>query len=257
MGKENIAKFFDGVRISIVKHSPELLTGIGIAGMVTTTVLAVKATPKALRLIDDEECERDERLGAVDVIKTTWKCYIPAVVTCAASITCLIGASSVNLKRNAALATAYKLSEAALDEYKERVIETIGERKEQVIKDKMAEGRMEKDPVSKADIIVTDKGNTLCYDYTSSRYFYGDIDKIKKAENILNRRMMSDMYISLNEFYDEIGVDHMPDIGDDMGWNIDDGLIDIYFSAKLNEKDEPCIVIIHNNVPKYNYNKLY
>ena len=230
MGKGNISKIINEIQKAVIKHSPEILTGLGIAGMITTTVLAVKATPKALDLINDRKDElENEKLPPIEAVKTAWKCYIPAAVTCAASTACLIGASSVHLKRNAALATAYKLSESAISEYKEAVIDKLGEKKEQTIRDKVAEEKMKKNPVSSSEVFITEKGNTLCYDSISGRYFKSDIEQIKKVVNILNRRMMSEMYISLNEFYDELNLEHIS-IGDDLGWNIDKGLMDVDFS---------------------------
>ena len=108
---------FKKVKHTVIKHSPELLTGIGIAGMVTTTVLAVNATPKALYLIEEERNRQDvSELSTMDTIKAAWKPYIPAAVTGATSIVCLIGASATNHKRNAALATAYNICQAALYE---------------------------------------------------------------------------------------------------------------------------------------------
>ena len=104
----------------------------GIAGMITTTVLAVRSTPKALKLIEEKKKEEGvDKLTPAETVKTAWKCYIPAMVLGATSVGCLVGASRVSLRRNAALATAYKLSETALTEYREQVVETIGEKKEQ------------------------------------------------------------------------------------------------------------------------------
>lgn len=109
MPKQSLASIAKGVRTAMKKHSPEILTGIGIAGMITTTVMAVKATPKALILLEEKKDELDtDRLEPKDIIKTAWPCYIPAVVVGSISVFCLIGASSTNLRRNAALATAYK-----------------------------------------------------------------------------------------------------------------------------------------------------
>lgn len=51
MKKSNVAKLFNTIKSGMCKRSPEILIGFGIAGMITTTVLAVKATPKALMLI--------------------------------------------------------------------------------------------------------------------------------------------------------------------------------------------------------------
>lgn len=262
------------VKTAVSKHAPEILTGIGIAGMVTTTVLAVKATPKALILIEEEKriqnhelleeakanghtnCARVDKLKPVEVIKVAWKPYIPAAITGVTSIACLIGASSVNARRNAALATAYQLSQAALTEYKEKVVETIGEKKEQVIKDKIAKEKIEKDPVSKkGDIIITEKGSTLCYDAISGRYFKSDIDQIKKVVNELNRQMLSEMYISLNQFYMALGLSTTT-LGDELGWNIDNGLIELDISAQIADDDTPCVVIDYLIAPRYDFSRL-
>lgn len=272
---KGMSKFIRGAKISISKHSPEILTGIGIAGMITTTFLAVRATPKALELIEDKKDELnnkqiEERLDKngdlrdykeitklkfPDLFKATWKCYVPAAVTSVASIACLVGASSVHIKRNAVLATAYQLSETALTEYKEKVIETIGEKKEEVIRDKVNKDRIEKNPVSKNNVIITDKGNTLCYDHMSGRYFKSDIDKINKAVNVINNRILHDFYASLNDLYSELGL-YTVSLGDKLGWNSDMGLIEVEFSSQLADDGTPCLVMDFNKAPKYDYDRL-
>jgi hypothetical protein len=256
MRKPNLANLMSNTRQFVSKRSPEILTGIGIAGMITTTVLAVRATPKALQLIEEKKNDDwVDELSPLEVVKTAWKPYVPAAVTGVASVACLIGASSVNAKRNAALATAYKLSETALSEYREKVIETIGEKKEKAVRDKVAEERVKKNPVSKSEVIVTNNGTTLCFDPISARYFKSSIDKIKRAENELNKQMLHDIsgYVSLNDFYDELGLDHTS-VGDDLGWNVD-RLIDISFSSQLNDNGEPSVVLDYLVAPKYDFYK--
>lgn len=255
MSKFNFSNAAKTVKAFAVKRSPEILTGIGIAGMITTTIMAVRATPKALRLLESHREDDGEKLPAKTVIKTTWKCYIPAAVTGTMSVACLIGASSVNAKRNAALATAYTLSETALKEYKAKVVETIGEKKEASIRDDIVKERIEKDPVKNHEVIITEKGNTLCYDTISGRYFRSDIEKIRKAVNELNRRMISENYISLNEFYYEIGL-RCTESGNQLGWNLDNGLIEPHFSSQLTEDGEPCLAISYLVEPRYDYGKL-
>lgn len=256
MGKGNISKIINEIQKAVIKHSPEILTGLGIAGMITTTVLAVKATPKALDLINDRKDELEtEKLPPIEVVKTAWKCYIPATLTCVTSTACLIGASSVHLKRNAALATAYKLSESAISEYKDAVIDKIGEKKEQTIRDKVAEEKMKKNPVSSSEVFITEKGNTLCYDTISGRYFKSDIDRIKRAENAINKQLLDEMYVSLNDLYDELDLDHTK-LGDELGWKIDDGLVELYFSSQLADDGTPCVVMDFTRAPKYNFSKL-
>jgi len=269
MNKPNLTQFANSVRTTLVKHSPEILTGIGITGMLTTVVLAVRATPKALALIRNAEndkfnaqvdngvdpTEAVDQLTPIETVKATWKCYIPAAVTGTMSTVCLIGASSVSAKRNAALATAYTIADAALKDYQGKTLETIGEKKEQVIRDAIAKDKIEKDPVDNREIIVTEKGNTRCYDAISGRYFVSDIEAIRKAENVLNKRLMDEMYISLNEFYWEIGLDST-EIGDQLGWNIDNGLIELSFSSQLSKDGVPCLVVNYRIAPKYGYTSM-
>ena len=237
----------------IRQKSPELLAGIGIAGMLATVVLAVKATPKAVRIIDKMKEEQNDPPKKTEIVKATWKCYIPAAVSGAASIACLMAALVLNSQRSAALAAAYALSETARKEYSEKVSEIMGEQKQKEIEDSVAKDKMEKVPVSKQEAYITEHGNTLCYDSLSGRYFRSDIEKLRRAENDLNKRMMSENYISLNEFYYEIGLSDIK-VGDWLGWNIaTTGLISLKFSAQIADDNTPCIVLYYGVPPEYDY----
>ena len=257
MSKSKMAQLMRVAKTSITKHSPEILTGIGIAGMITTTVLAVKATPKAIRLIEEAKEEKGEDLTKAETVKTCWKAYIPAAATCVASTACLIGASSVSIRRNAMLATAYKLSETAFSEYKEKVVETIGDEKEKIVREKVSEERIKKNPITKNEVIMTDYGDTQFYETLSGRYFKSDIEQIKKVVNYLNKDMLQDMFgtISLNEFYDELELERI-DLGDELGWRVDKGLIEIDFTSKIADNGKPCIVLDYINAPYYGFDKL-
>ena len=262
MNTTQLKAIFTDLCTAARKHSPEILTGIGIAGMLSTTVLAVRATPKALMLIEEKKREKkfaaeQPELTKIEVVKTAWKPYIPAAVTGAASVTCLVGASSVNARRNAALAAAYALSESTLADYKEKVVETIGEKKAQEVKDAIAKDKVENDPVSRKEVVITDKGETLCYDALSGRYFKSDIEYIRRAVNNLNERLLFDTHISLNEYYDEIGLEEIFPMGENLGWTVDPdsankGLIELDFSSQLAE-GTPCLVVGFSNVPRYDY----
>ena len=260
MNKQALTKVARDMRLSLSKHSPEILIGLGIAGMITTTVLAVKATPKALQLIDMKKEELDvEELTPVETVKATWKCYVPAAVSGVVSIACVIGSNSVNARRNAALATAYKLSETAFSEYRDSVIETIGEKKERTVRDKVSEKQIQENPVNRTEVIVTGKGQTLCFDPFSHRYFYSSIDKINRAVNKLNHEINTSPFcndgVTLNDFYDEIGLAGTS-TGDGLGWTLRTGLIEVYPSAQIVEEGEehegePCLVLNFTNPPQY------
>lgn len=254
MSKEGLKRTIKSAERVLTKYSPGILTGIGIAGMIGATFMAVKATPKALYLIETKKKESEvEELTSVEAIKTCWKCYIPATLTTVLSAACLIEASTVSAKRNAALATAYSISEAALREYQEKVVEVIGEKKEKAVRDAVAKDQIERDPVTKSEVVIIDSNsNTLCYEPLSGRYFKSTIDKIKKAEIKLDRQMIQEMYVSLNDFYWEIGLDGT-DLGDKMGWNLSKGYMDLSFSSQLADDGTPCAVIVYGIPPVYDY----
>lgn len=251
---QKFVQFINTVKSGAAKHSPEILTGFGLIGMGASLIYAITATPKALTLIEDKKYElQTNKLTPVETVKTVWKPYIPAVLTFVGSATCIIGASSINYKRNAALGAAYALSERTLLRYRNKVIDTLGERKEHEIRDKVAQDMVNENKPSQ--VIITAKGNTLCMDTMSGRYFKSDIETIKQTINQLNRRLTYDHYISLNEFYYELGMEGIKN-GDLMGWNLDNGLIEPSFSACITESDEPCIVLDISISPKYDFDKL-
>jgi hypothetical protein len=251
-----LTNFVKNTKGYLCKHSPEILTGIGVTGMITSTVLAVKATPKALLLLDVAEHDKGEALTVVETVKVAWKPYIPAIVTGAVSVACILGASAVNSKRNAALATAYAISERSLLTYRDKVIETIGEKKEKEIRQKVAQEEVNNNPVNNSQVIITSKGNSLCMDSLFGRYFKSDIDQLKKCINELNREIITQNYASLNSFYSLVGLDPV-EAGNRLGWNIDDRNIELTFSACLTENDEPCIVVDFRTPPKYDFDRFF
>lgn len=250
-----MAKAFGG---AVKKRGPEILTGLGITGWFTTTVWAVYATPKAVVLIEKRK-KRDkvDKLTPAETFQTVWKCYIPPAITGTLSTACLIGASSLNGRRTAALAAAYSLSESTLRSFREKTIEAVGEKKEREIHDAVIRERVEKNPVSENSVVITDKGKVLCYDSAFGRYFESDMNALRKAENAVNRRLYDEMYISLNEFYDELGLPPIT-IGYDLGWRVDKGNLELFISAQVADDGKtPCLAFEYNIVPEYGFNRTY
>lgn len=255
MAKFNFIKFIKDTRTLAVKYSPEILTGIGIAGMITTTVLAVKATPKAMKLIDAKKKEEHkDKLTAGETVEVAWKPYVPAVVTGVASTACLIGASRVNYKRNAALATAYQLSTTALSEYKDQVIETVGEVKEKEIREKVQQKQLDKEPSPRVETVFVGNDDVLFYDVSFGTLFSANLEDVRAAINNINYQMLSNEYASLNEFYDELGVRRI-DIGETLGWNISKtGKLDISISSTITAPNgKPAIALEYHVAPYYDY----
>ncbi len=247
---ENVA---NNVKKTFIKHSPEILTGIGIAGTVGATVLAVTTTSKVTMKIQDIEKERNSKLSNKELIKICWKDYAPVVALEVFSIGCIIGGNSINLKRNAALGTACAISERALSKYKDKVIETIGEKEEKKIRDKIHEDEIKENPPKNNTIIVTSNGNTLFRDEISGRYFRSDMNSINKVINELNEKINHQDYVSLNELYSGYGLEPLKD-GDMIGWNIVNGIIKLDVSTCLVDGTEPCIVLDYEKLPTHDFN---
>lgn len=241
------------------KHMPGVLTAVSIGSMAMAVVTAVSNTPKALALIEEKKQEENvEELTPKEIVKTIWKVYIPTAVLMAVSATCSILANSIYFKESAVLTAAYILADKNLREYTAKVAESVGEKKEMAIRDALSSDEIQKNPVSRKTIIVTDKGESLCYDPLSGRYFTYDIERLKQAVNKLNRDMNIEQYVSLNDFYAELNSPKIKsiEIGDSLGWNVNDGLIDIYLSAQVTNELKPCLVINHRVPPKYGYDRL-
>lgn len=240
---------------TLAKHSPAILTALGIAASLAAVVQAVAATPKALALIEQAEQEKGEKLTKTEIVKVAWKPYIPTAVTVVTEIVCIVGINAIHNRRGSAAAAAYALSSEALREYREKVVETIGEEKEHDISAAIAKEKLKKDPITdNTTIIMTGNGDSLCYDSHAGRYFNSNVEKLRHAVNELNRQILSDGYASLNDFYYEIGLDNTK-LGDDIGWGVNNGLVDVSFTSMVAENGVPCLVLNYNLAPKYDYDK--
>lgn len=253
--KINLPGLWKTVSVSAVEHLPGILTAVGIGGMVTSIVFAVRATPKAMECIEQEkDSTQKNKLNPYDVLKAAWKCYIPTVAIAGVSIVCLVGGQQVNARRNAALATAYTLSDQAFREYQKKVVETVGDKKEEKIRSDVAQDKVTREVKNPSQIIPTGHGQTLCYDMFTGRVFYSDIEYLRRCVNNLNERMVTlhRDYISLNDWYYEIGLEPVP-IGDDLGWNLDcSGCIELEFDSVLID-GTPCLSVGYRVMPKYGY----
>lgn len=249
------ANVFKSVGKFMSDHSQEILVGLGISGMISATAVAIVESPKAAKKIEKRKEELDvDKLGFKETLKLVWPNYLPVVGITTVSTACIIGASAKSIKRNTALATAYNLSDTAFRAYRDKVIDTIGEKKEKEIRDRVNGEVLSKHPMNSTQVIVTDNGKQLFYDSLSGRYFTSDMNTIKKIVNDLNRTMRDSGYISLNDFYSEIGLEQTK-LGDELGWSIEKANIDIYFSSKLTSDDKACIVLDYVESPFPDYDR--
>lgn len=247
----NIKTIAKSVWAGAKKHSPEILIGMGIAGAASSVIFAVKATPKAMFLLEEKRQELGvEKLEAKEIIKTAAPVYIPTAVSFGVSVACIVGASSVNARRNAALTAAYTLSESTLRTYRDKVLETVGEDKEREIRQKAAIEQQQKTTEPQTLVVSNAAGQLKCFDSLSGRYFVSTKNEIDKAVNEFNRQLRDDMRISLNDWYDLIGLDTNK-LGDMLGWDIERGYVETCYASRLDEDGLPCLVVNYVEPPHY------
>lgn len=194
------------------KNSATILTCVGAAGTIGTAVMAVKATPKALMLLENAKEEKGEDLTKLEIVKTAGPAYIPAVLTGAATIAAIFGANALNKRQQAALMSAYALLDSSYKEYKAKVEDLYGKEVNTHIKKEIAKDKYEENAVEVED------GKQLFYDDFSGRYFESTIEAVQRAEYNLNRNIFQRSYAYLNEWYEELGMEVL-DCGWDMGWS--------------------------------------
>jgi hypothetical protein len=240
-----------------------LLTAVGVVGTVTTGILSFRAGYKASEIIDEEaqaffaeHPDHDEvDFDFQTKMRLAWSYLIPPVGVGAFTIAAIIFANRVDAQKAAALAAAYGVSERTLQEYREKVVERLGEKKEQALRDEIAQDRLAKNPVEDRQVIIAGSGEVLCYDNISGRYFQSSMEELRQAENKVNYELVHHNQASLSFFYDQVGLPPTRH-SDEVGWN-SNNLLEINYSTQLSTDNRPCIVVDFVVGPITGYGNLY
>lgn len=234
-------------------NSPVILTAIGVTGVLSTAYLAARASFKSARMIDEhyEVMLDGDKLPIKKSVELCWKNYVPAATSATITIAAVICANRVEARRAAALAAVYTISERAFDEYKSKVVEKLGARKEQGIRDEIAQDQVTRNPVNNCEVIIAGTGEQLCYDTFSGRYFSSDMETLRKAQNDLNQQIINDSYASLSDFYYHVGL-KATKTSSEIGWTTDK-LMELRFSTVLSDDGRPCISVDFSVAPIRGY----
>lgn len=204
--------------------SPVILTTLGILGVVGTAATAVKATPKALKLIKIRKEElKTDKLDPMELVRVSWKCYIPSALIGAGTITCIIGIGIIDRRNQAALASAYAMLNESYKQYRQAAKKVYGDDADSKIHAEMAKDAM----VHTSDWgyqvynmdMDSDSEKLLFYDLTTKRYFTTTMAAVLNAEYHINRNIALRGECSLNEWMSFLGLDDVEN-GDEMGWDI-------------------------------------
>lgn len=205
-------KLLNHSKLFLRRNSATILTFVGAAGVVATSVMAVKATPKALRMIEEAKAEKGENLTRLETIAVVTPTYAPSVITGIATIGCILAANTLNKRQQASLVSAYALIDQSFKDYKKKVNELFGEDAHtQVV------GAIVKDKYGEREFDLED-GKRLYYDMYSERYFEATPYAVKRAEYELNRRNITDGSVYLNEWYSLLDLEPI-EHGFDFGWS--------------------------------------
>lgn len=239
------------------KHQTDIMTGIGIAGMGGSAIYAVMQTPKAKDVLDAKKKELGvKHLKPLDFIKCTWKYYTLPIIGFGGGTACVISAHIGDKKAAAGYAAAYTATEIALAEVKNKMVETIGERKADAIKDSIIHDHRESDPPTEKNIVLTGKGDHLiCIDF-NNRYFRGTVADVEKTINMLNAKLNTGEEVSLADLCYELNCGGREAESDARYiWEKDrTGLIEFRKGGDVTSDGEPYLVIDFIVDPVYKFN---
>ena len=243
-------KIINKVKFNVVKHSPEILMGLGIAGVITSTVLACRSTLKVQEILDYKEenmnnikevlaegredyTEEDARKDKTIIMTTTairiMKLYIPSVIIGAGSIACLLESHNVMRNRNAGLAAALAATTESFKQYRERVTEKYGDEVDKEMRYGIKKEKKEKDGKKTKEEIVVGCDEKELSGY--ARYFnenninWSDDPQfnlmfLRQNQNWANDKLISQGYLYLNDVYEALGFPKSK-AGQVVGWVYD------------------------------------
>lgn len=234
------------------KNSSNILTICSITGVAATSILAVKATPKALSLIYETQIIKGEKLTTAEVVKVAWKPYIPAAITGFSTMACILGINLLSTKNQAALASAYVFLDNSYREYRKKVNELYGEDAHNKIKNEMVESQYDDD-------IKVEDNEELFFDFISMQFFTSTMKNVVQAECAFLELLHTNKRAYLNEYYELLGIEPVSD-GYTLGWydvenNDPYGCEELEFNyEKVTMKNgNPCWIIDVNTMPTVDY----
>ena len=194
-------KILKRVGRQLYRSSPTILTVVASIGVIATTITAVQATPKAIKLLKEAELEKGENLTKLEIVRVAGPTYIPSV---------LLGVSYVMLNES------YK-------QYRKSAKTVYGEDADDKIHAEMAKDAM----VSSYDWgyqvynmdMDSESERLLFYDLASKKYFRTTMAAVLNAQYHVNRNLSIKGDCSLNEYLSFLGVEGI-DGGDELGWDI-------------------------------------
>lgn len=200
------------VQTFIKRNASTILSVLGVAGLVVTTVTAAKATPKAMEFVKKAEEEKGEKLSKWEKVNAAGVAYIPTALAGTATVACILGANLVSRRQQATLMSAYALLDRSYKDYKNKANELYGDGAGKQILEGIAKDKYTGYESS------GDDGKELFYDFYSGRYFESTKEHVMWAQYEVNRSLFVNYAVGLNEYYDLLGLEEKPEY-EMLGWS--------------------------------------
>lgn len=206
------------------KHGGTILAVAASVGVVATAIETGRASTKAQKIIEKNTIAIDcENYGkscytTKQKVLDCWKVYVPAAILGGGTIACILGSNALNKKQIASLTAAYMALGKTYQEYRKQVSHQLGQGAETDIfnKTKAYEAINQEEP----ELGDTGDEKLLCYEPISKRYFHATSAELMDAFYNLNRDFAIKGYASMNDLYNYLGLDFIPE-GDLKGWCAD------------------------------------
>ena len=256
---KSICKLTNDVARLATKKSPEILAGAGIACFIFGTVSAIKSTPKAVKDLEEKKEELQvEELPIKETAKIVAVDYWPTLTSTASGIIFVAASVHTSNKRYLSLGASYEMVKDLAYTYREKVIETIGEKKEQKIRDEIAQDKLDKDIIPQQVVISNEK--SLFKDGLTGQFFREDVNKVKNVFIEMANRELANNYISEEEVLYALGL-NVPESAKGKGWSlVDQGkALTMSLSSCVAHQygDQPCLVINYDLLPMDDYDVYY
>lgn len=240
---------------ALSKRSPEILIGCGIGAALASVIFAVKATPKALKSIEEAKAEKPG-----EIVKAAYKHYIPAAVIFALSVVCVVSSNRISAKRASALAAACTIAEQSLRQYKDAVVENVEPEIKEKIEDAVTAKQVQRAPDPRDCYIYNlDPDGVLFIEPVTGNPFRANKEMIRAAANNIKQRMLNDGFAgtaTLSDFFDELGLNIKSDVADVIGWNISGNCLDdISFVAVVAPSGDPALALKYDKSPIHDFDK--
>lgn len=235
-----------------------IMTALGLVSLVGAVATALNAEkPKLIldevrrkKAIENDIPEEDVEVTILEKGKALFKAYWPTLLLIVAGVGLVSSSDYISIRRETAVMAAYTITEKSFDTFKAKTEEMLGKEKTEEIQKEADRSGIKAVPKTSSTIVLTGRGNTLCFDSLSGRYFLSDTDIIKRAEYHINERLYDEMRVSVNEFYEEIGLPAC-DLGREMCWDVQDGAFKIRYNSTLTDDDNPVLVLNYNVIPYF------